>query len=1024
MFRPSSLSFKLRHRYASNLSHFAQQQQQQAFCTNSASVFLHQPRLLNSFATLSNGQRACNGVHREYSSASSFSPSGSSSLYLEEIEMDWKKDPNSVPQSWREYFETGKVPQFKIMRRVKGGQGSAGESMGTISGTNAKVVESAIYLIDAYQTFGHRLADLDPLGISDADLDPSIPKELQLETYNLSDHELDQEFSLHGGKGLFLSSRTTTLRKLVNDLKAIYCGKIGWEFMHVPSMEQRDWLRQKIENMQKLDAAEKKLTLERLMFSDNFEAFCSTKWPTTKRFGLEGCESLIPGIKTLIDSSAMLGMESVVVGMAHRGRLNVLANVVRKPMENIFHEFITASKPNYGSGDVKYHLGLSIKRTLSGINKRMHISLLANPSHLEAVNPLVEGKTRAKQLFMHDKERKKVMSILLHGDAAFAGQGVVYETMGFSGIQDYTTGGTIHIIINNQIGFTTNPAQGRSSPYCSDLAKFIGAPVFHVNADEPEAVIQVSRLAAEFRQEFGMDVVIDLVGYRKRGHNEIDQPKFTQPIMYKAIDNHPPVLKLYSSKLLQEGTISKDEYNKMVSSIHSTLEEAFESAREGRLKKDSSDWFAEDSEWKGIKGPVEFSPIRKTGVSADTIRQVGELISTYPKDFNIHPVMKRIMADRNKRVQEGKRFDWGIAENLAYGSLLAEGSVVRISGQDVQRGTFSHRHGVIFDQTTGNSFFQLRSLEKEPGFYMISNSPLSEYGVLGFETGFSYESPRSLVVFECQFGDFCNTAQVIFDQFLSSGEQKWLRSSGLVVLLPHGYDGQGPEHSNSRMERLLQLSDEDPDVYPEMGEGARRQIQDSNWQVVNCSTPANIFHALRRQMHRSFRKPLMVVSPKYLLRHKLCVSDIEEFTEGTEFVRAYPDPNPDQLVPDDQVKRVLFCSGQVYYDLWEYRQNNNINDVVIVRVEQLAPFPFDIVGEQLMKYRNADIKWVQEEPKNYGAWNHFFFRARTALRHHSNGQDARSIDVFARKTSASPATGYKQIHDQEQRELVEQSFTL
>lgn len=935
------------------------------------------------------------------------------------MEMDWKEDPSSVPASWRQYFEDGKVPAFKVMRRVPGGS----EHVATVGGTTSKIVESAMFLIDAYQTFGHRLADLDPLKISDADLDPSIPKELQLETYQLSESELDQEFSLHGGKGRFLSSRVTTLRQLLTDLRETYCQKIGWEFMHVPRMEHRDWLREKIENMQPLSNDEKKLTLQRLMYSDNFEAFCATKWPTTKRFGLEGCESLIPGMKALIDTSSLLGVENVVMGMPHRGRLNVLANVVRKPMENIFHEFLTAaSKPSYGSGDVKYHLGLSIKRVLSGINKPMHMSLLANPSHLEAVNPLVEGKTRAKQLFLGDNERKKVMSVLLHGDAAFAAQGVVYETMGLSGIQDYTTGGTIHIVVNNQIGFTTNPAQGRSSPYCSDLAKFIGAPVFHVNADDPEAVIQVSRLAAEFRQEFGIDVVIDLVGYRKRGHNEIDQPKFTQPIMYQAIDKHPPVLKSYSTQLLDNGTISKDEYKKMVSQVHTKLEDAYDSAKQGRLKKDSDDWFSEDSEWKEIKGPVEYSAIRKTGVSPETVRKIGKLISTYPKDFNIHPVMKRIMADRLKRVEEGKRFDWGIAENLAYGTLLAEGNVVRISGQDVQRGTFSHRHGVLFDQKSGKSHYQLRELEAHPNYYMISNSPLSEYGVMGFETGFSYESPRSLVVFECQFGDFCNTAQVIFDQFLSSGEQKWLRSSGIVVLLPHGYDGQGPEHSNARMERLLQLCDEDPDIYPDMSLSSRRQIQDTNWQVVNCSTPANIFHALRRQQHRLFRKPLMVISPKYLLRHKLCVSDIEEFDEGTEFIRAYPEVNSDQLVADDKIKRVIFCTGQVYYDLWEHRHNNKIDNVAFVRIEQLAPFPFDIVGEQIMKYPNAELCWVQEEPKNYGAWNHFFFRARTAQRHHSNGKDTRPFRVIARKTSASPATGYKSIHDMEQKELVQESF--
>lgn len=792
--------------------------------------------------------------------------------------------------------------------------------------------------------------------------------------------------------------------------------------MHVPSMVERDWLREKIENMPPLTKEEKKTTLQRLMFSDNFEAFCATKWPTTKRFGLEGCESLIPGIKVLIDRVSELGVNSVVMGMPHRGRLNVLANVVKMPCENIFKEFIPSESTSYGSGDVKYHMGVSIKRELSNVKKNMHFSLLANPSHLEAVNPFVEGKTRAKQLFTGDEKRKKCMSILMHGDAAFAGQGVVYETMAFSGIKDYTTGGTIHIVVNNQVGFTTNPAQGRTSPYCSDLAKFIGAPVFHVNADQPEEVIKVFRLAGEFRQEFGKDVVIDLVGYRKRGHNELDQPFFTQPIMYKAIEKHDPVLKIYSTKLLSEQSISKDEYNEMQSITHQTLETAYESAVTGKIKKDTREWYSPESNWKRIQGPMKLSPIKKTGVSTEIIKKVGEIISTYPSDFKIHPILGRIMGDRKKRIEEGKNFDWGIAENLAYGTLLLEGNVVRISGQDVERGTFSHRHGGIFDQATGKGFYQLKQLEPSPGYYMISNSPLSEYGVLGFETGFSYESPHSLVVFECQFGDFANTAQVIFDQFLSSGEQKWLRSSGIVVLMPHGYDGQGPEHSNARMERLLQLCDEDPDVYPDMDPSVRRQIQDTNWQVVNCSTPANIFHALRRQLHREFRKPLMVLSPKYLLRHKLCVSDIEDFLEGTEFVRAYPEKNPESLVSDDKIKRVIFCSGQIYYDLWEHRQKNNIDNVAIVRVEQLSPFPFDIVGEQIMKYSNAEIAWVQEEPKNYGAWSHFYFRAKTAQRHHSKGQDTRPINVIARKASGSPATGYSKTHSVEQNNIVESSF--
>jgi 2-oxoglutarate dehydrogenase E1 component len=742
--------------------------------------------------------------------------------------------------------------------------------------------------------------------------------------------------------------------------------------------------------------------------------------------------------------------------MPHRGRLNFLANVMRKPLENIFAEFQGGHMyGGFGSGDVKYHLGMSTKRHIPFNNKTVDLSLVANPSHLECVNPVVEGKTRAKQFYAGDDSRDHTMSLILHGDAAFSGQGVVYETMGFSDLHNYTTGGTIHILVNNQIGFTTNPRQSRSSPYATDLAKFISAPIFHVNGDDPEAVVFVCKLAAEYRQKWHNDVVIDIVCYRRRGHNELDQPMFTQPKMYKAIDKHPTTLKLYTEQLLKSNVLTQEEVQKQLNWIKGLFDESFNRSKEPPkestpvpeqkvpatgdsatiIKNMSLEWYRKDSHWEAMLDPSRLSPIQDTGLSMETIKMLGEKISQYPSDFKIHPGVKRVQDFRKSMIEKDEEVDWGCAESLAFASLLNEKYHVRLSGQDVERGTFSHRHAVLIDQETEARYIPLNHISPEQAVFHVSNSSLSEFGVLGFELGYSYENPNALVIWEAQFGDFANGAQTIIDQFISSGEQKWLRSTGLVMLLPHGYEGQGPEHSNARLERFLQLNDESPDEIPEMDPSRRKQIQQNNWVVVNCSTPANFFHVLRRQLHRSFRKPLVVMSPKSLLRgqkvktkngeeFKLAVSPLSDLVEGTRFRRVIGENKKEEqtwLVAPEKIRRVIFCSGKVYYDLWKHRRDTESKDVAIVRLEQIAPFPFDKVGEQLRKYPNAEIAWCQEEPMNYGAYQYFYFRMKTLLK--AEGGAREEPVYFGRPTAASPATGFKHIHDREQEQLCVDAFS-
>ncbi|KAL3697003.1 hypothetical protein R1sor_011079 [Riccia sorocarpa] len=881
---------------------------------------------------------------------------GTNSNFLEELQRMWEQNPSSVDETWQIFFQnfTGLSHASLKPNYVQP----------TIVG-NQTVQENmrVLLLIRAYQVNGHMKAQLDPLGLDQR----AVPQELDPAYYNFTEKDMDREFSLGVSLGGVLSENSppSTLRSIIQRLEKAYCGTIGYEYMHIPDREKCNWLREKIEShgQRKYSSEAKAEILDRLMWSTNFENFLAQKWTAAKRFGLEGCETLIPGMKELIDKAADLGVESVVIGMPHRGRLNVLGNVVRKPLRQIFNEFSGGIKPaeveagGYtGSGDVKYHLGTSYDRpTRSG--KHIHLSLVANPSHLEAVAPVVIGKTRAKQFYAQDTKRLKHMAVLLHGDGSFSGQGVVYETLHLSDLVNYSTGGTVHIVVNNQVAFTTDPKSSRSSPYCTDVAKALCAPIFHANGDDVEAVVQACELAAEWRCQFHSDVVVDIVCYRRFGHNEIDEPNFTQPKMYQVIKSHKPSLDIYIEKLTTAREIGPDKIKSMQERVMSMLNDEFNHSKDYVPKK--RDWLA--AFWAGFKGPEQLSRVRNTGVEPEILKQVGKKITQLPASFTPHRAIKRIYEQRAQMIETEQGIDWATAEALAFGTLVLEGNHIRLSGQDVERGTFSHRHAVLHDQKTGETFCPLHHVVENQAqeMFTVSNSSLSEFGVLGFELGYSMENPNSLVLWEGQFGDFANGAQVIFDQFLSSGEAKWLRQTGLTVLLPHGYDGQGPEHSSARLERFLQMSDDDPYVIPEMDPSLRKQIQEVNWQVVNVTTPANYFHVLRRQIHRDFRKPLVVMSPKNLLRHQSCKSNLSEFDnleghpgfdkQGTRFKRLIKDSN-NHTDNEPGVRRLVFCSGKVYYELDEERQRLGSLDVAICRIEQLCPFPYDLVQRELKRY--------------------------------------------------------------------------
>ncbi|BDA47181.1 2-oxoglutarate dehydrogenase, mitochondrial [Coccomyxa sp. Obi] len=974
---------------------------------------------------------------------------GTSSTYLEELEERYRADPTSVDKSWASFFrslEQGVAPEAVAEAYHAYEQGSPVSPLQAAAVSNQTIQESQrlLLLVRAYQVNGHFMADLDPLGL---DKRP-MPIELDPALYGFSDKDLDREFFLGtwNMRGFLSEERPIrTLREVLQRLREAYCGTIGYEYMHIPDRERCNWLRERIETAEefKYTPERKFQILDRLAWSEMFESFLANKYAAAKRFGLEGCETLIPGMKALIDRATEQGVESIVMGMPHRGRLNVLANVVRKPLRQIFSEFagVTPDAESgewSGTGDVKYHLGTSYDRpTTSG--KRVHLSLLANPSHLEAVDPVLVGKVRAKQYYSDDRDRTKNLGVLLHGDGSFSGQGVVYETLDMSALPDYTVGGVIHIVVNNQVAFTTDPRKSRSSPYCTDVAKALNAPILHVNGDDVEAVTRACELAAEWRQRWKSDVVVDIVCYRKYGHNEIDEPSFTQPLMYQKVRKMENVFKKYQKKLLEEGNVKEDDLKKLQGHVSSIMSSEFEAARQ--YKPEAKDWLS--SYWAGYNSPSQMSRIRNTGVPLDVLKEVGYAITKIPEDFTMHKGVKRVYEQRRQMIESGEGVDWGTAEALAFGTLLSEGNHVRLSGQDVERGTFSHRHAVVHDQVTGESFTPLSHVfsGQKPGQFTVSNSSLSEFGILGFELGYALENPNSLVLWEAQFGDFANCAQVIFDQFMSSGETKWRRQNGLTVLLPHGYDGQGPEHSSARLERYLQMVDENPYEVPKVDESKwfsgghlGGQIQKLNWQIANCTTPANYFHLLRRQIHRQFRKPLIVMTPKNLLR--TAKSGLWEFDEipddkgiqGVRFKRLIMDEAASDRSPhppkEEGFKRLVFCSGKVYYELAAGREKAGTqNEVAIVRVEQLAPFPFDLVMRELRRYPNAEVMWAQEEPMNMGAYFHVAPRLKTCMSEEGHTVPMQ-LAYAGRPPCASTATGFGKVHAQEQAALVEAAVQL
>ncbi|KAK6377086.1 2-oxoglutarate dehydrogenase E1 component [Lithohypha guttulata] len=978
---------------------------------------------------------------------------GNTASYIDEMYMAWKEDPSSVHVSWRAYFtnmENGTMPVSRAFQPPPGlisESGSDGQytpststststspGVGMSTGTDVGAHLKVQLLVRAYQSRGHHKAKTDPLGIrrEAEEFGYTKPKELQLSHYGFSEKDLDTEFEL--GPGILPrfaknEGEKMSLRDIVNACEKTYCSSYGVEYIHIPDREQCDWIRDRIEVPQpfKNSVDDKRRILDRLIWSSSFESFLATKYPNDKRFGLEGCESLVPGMKALIDRSVDYGVKDIVIGMPHRGRLNVLSNVVRKPNESIFSEFSgTTESTDEGSGDVKYHLGMNFERpTPSG--KRVQLSLVANPSHLEAEDPIVLGKTRAIQHFNNDETKyDTAMGVLLHGDAAFAGQGVVYESMGLYALPAYSTGGTIHMVVNNQIGFTTDPRFSRSTPYCSDIAKAIDAPVFHVNGDDVEAVNFICQLAADWRAEFKKDCVIDIVCYRKQGHNETDQPSFTQPLMYKRIAEQKPVLDKYVDQLLGDKTFTKEDIDEHKKWVLGMLNDSFDRSKD--YQPTGKEWLT--SAWNGFKSPKELAtevlPHPPTGVDASILKKIGEKIGGAPEGFTVHRNLKRILAGRKKAIDDGKGIDWATGEALAFGTLALEGHHVRVSGQDVERGTFSQRHAVLHDQENESTYVPLSSLEPDQGRFVITNSSLSEFGVLGFEYGYSLSSPNALVMWEAQFGDFANNAQCIIDQFIASGEVKWLQRSGLVCSLPHGYDGQGPEHSSGRVERYLQLCNEEPRIFPSP-EKLDRQHQDCNMQVAYMTTPANLFHILRRQMNRQFRKPLILFFSKSLLRHPLCRSDIEDFTGDSHFQWIIEDPEHGKgIVEHDQIERVIMVTGQAYVALHKYRESlgEEGKKVAITRIEQLNPFPWAQLRDNLDSYPNAKtIVWCQEEPLNAGAWSFVQPRIETMLNsteHHNR----RHVMYAGRDPSASVATGLKASHTREEKALLEEAFTV
>jgi 2-oxoglutarate dehydrogenase E1 component len=936
---------------------------------------------------------------------------GANATYLAELHARYEQDPASLDPEWRAFFASLNDSKEDVLAEARGPSWAPSNGaqpplpalpQGTLSEQQALAAArdtlGARMLIRAYRTRGHLVAKLDPLDLVTRREHP----ELKPKTYGFTKADYDRPIYIGGAFGLEFS----TLRQMLGILKHTYSGNIGFEYMHISDPQQRAWIQDRIEGREISFTPEGKTAiLKKLIEAEAFERFLDVKYTGTKRFGLDGGESTVPALEQIIKRGGQLGLGEIIIGMPHRGRLNVLSNVMGKPFRAIFNEFKGGSAhPDEveGSGDVKYHLGASSDREFD--QNRVHLSLTANPSHLEIVDPVVLGKVRAKQDQRDDSERKEVLPLLLHGDAAFAGQGVVAECLGLSGLRGHRTGGSLHFIVNNQIGFTTAPRFSRSSPYPSDVAKMIDAPIFHVNGDDPEAVVHVTKIAIEYRQHFGKPVVIDMFCYRRHGHNEADEPAFTQPLMYARIRQHPSVVQVYSQRLIDEGLLTRAEVDRMQADFRAYLEE--EMAASDAYRPNRADWL--DGKWSGIGHADEGARRGVTGVDLDVLKEVGRKLTSFPKTFTPHKTIARIMAARRKMIDDGQGIDWATAESMAYGTLLVEGYRVRLSGQDSERGTFSQRHAVLMDQANEKKYTPLKHVAKGQAPFEVINSMLSEEAVLGFEYGYSLAEPNALVLWEAQFGDFANGAQVVVDQFISSGERKWLRMSGLVLLLPHGYEGQGPEHSSARLERYLQLCAED------------------NWQIANCTTPANYFHILRRQLHRQFRKPLVLMTPKSLLRHKRVVSSLEQFGPDSSFHRLLWDDaqfQPDQaikLVPDDQIRRVVLCSGKVYYDLYDEREKRGVNDVYLLRVEQLYPFPARALIQELGRFKDADMVWCQEEPRNMGAWTFIEPNLEWVLDH--IGAKHKRPRYAGRASSAATATGLMSKHTRELKAFLDEAL--
>jgi 2-oxoglutarate dehydrogenase E1 component len=949
---------------------------------------------------------------------------GGNSIFVEELYQRFLKSPQSVDASWQQFFRGLQDDALAAKQNVEGASWSQYRTavIGQVNPEDVKAPKAAndkngaakapavseealkqsslesvraLMLIRAYRVRGHLLANLDPLGLTPR---PPHP-ELDPASYGFTDADMDKPIYTHG----VLGREQATLREIMAVLHQTYCGSIAVEFMHIPSPEEKSWIQNHIETAQgrpQLTAEDKKALLKQLTEVEVFEEFLQLKYPGMKRFSVQGGDVMVAGLEMAIRRAAELGVTDINIGMPHRGRMNVLTSVMHKPfleLFSLFHGNLDYPEGIRSSGDVKYHLGTSTDRDF-GEGRMVHMSLISNPSHLEAVDPVVSGRVRAKQDMRGDQdERTSCMGISLHGDAAFAGQGVVPEVLSLSELKGYRTGGTLRFVVNNQIGFTTNPKNARMSPYPTDVAKMVGTPIFHVNADDPEAVVYVSKLAAEYRMAFKKDVVLDIICYRKYGHNESDEPMFTQPIMYKVIKGKTPPAEMYANQLIAEGFITQADADAMVAEYKAFFEKEYEAAK--TYSPNKADWL--EGKWSGLTAGDGAAAV-VTGAEDALLKDVGMAISAHPKDHDINPKILRQLDTKRKMVETGEEFDWATAEALAFGTLLRQGFPVRMTGQDVCRGTFSQRHAELVDQTDERRYIPLNNLGKEQAQFEIHNSNLSEYAVLGFEYGYSQAAPNTLVLWEAQFGDFANGAQVMIDQFIASAEIKWLRMSGLVMLLPHGYEGQGPEHSSARPERFLQLCAQD------------------NMQVANVSTPANYFHILRRQLLAPYRKPLVLMTPKSLLRHKLCVSSLKEMGKGTRFTPVYGEL--DAINDPKKVRRVVLCSGKVYYDLLEERRKQGTKDVAILRLEQFYPFPEKALAEALKPYAHAELIWCQEEPRNMGGWsfvNPLIEEVLEAIKaKHTRPKYA------GRPAAASPACGYYKIHNKEQQALVEQALGM